>query len=46
MMNKCTFCGRESSVYNIKHVEGYAILECCTDCEKDILREKAADNDE
>lgn len=35
-MNKCTFCGREASE-NTKYVNGYFILECCTDCEDEIL---------
>lgn len=35
-MNKCTYCSRESDSHNFKIVEGYHILECCTDCEDEI----------
>lgn len=34
-MNKCTYCGREGEE-KTKEVRGYTILECCTDCEKEI----------
>lgn len=37
-MNKCTFCGREGD-YPTKNVGGYEILECCSDCERDIKQE-------
>jgi hypothetical protein len=36
-INKCLFCGRESTD-KIKFVCGYEILECCTDCEDEILK--------
>ncbi|MFA6105915.1 MAG: hypothetical protein WC725_05000 [Patescibacteria group bacterium] len=36
-MNKCTFCGRESESHKTKFVGGHGILECCTDCEAEIL---------
>lgn len=36
-MNKCTFCGRKST-HRTKSVGGYEILECCTDCEDEILK--------
>ena len=35
-MNKCTFCGREA-IDNTRYVGGYEILDCCTDCEDEIL---------
>lgn len=38
-MNKCTFCGRESESHDTKHVGGYTILECCTDCETEIIND-------
>lgn len=38
-MNKCTFCGRLSND-KTKFVEGYEILEHCTDCEDQILEGK------
>lgn len=38
-MNRCTFCGREDDTHNTKYVNGYEILECCTDCEAEIINE-------
>lgn len=38
-MSKCTFCGRESNE-KTKFVEGYEILESCTDCEQEIVEEE------
>lgn len=38
-MNKCTYCGRESD-HDTKFIGGYEILECCTDCETEILLEE------
>jgi hypothetical protein len=40
-MNKCTFCGRESNCHDTREVGGYTILECCTDCEGEILEQGA-----
>lgn len=37
-MNKCTYCGREADFGNTKFVGGYEILECCPDCEEEIIR--------
>lgn len=34
-MNECGFCGRKAEE-STKIVEGYRILECCSDCEKEI----------
>lgn len=34
-MTKCTFCGREDNC-GMKVVEGYEVLETCTDCEIEI----------
>lgn len=38
-MAKCTFCGREGEE-KTKYVGGYEILEYCTDCESEILKEE------
>lgn len=38
-MAKCTFCSREGEE-KTKHVGGYEILECCTDCKDEILGEE------
>ncbi|UUV46131.1 hypothetical protein [Bacillus phage vB_BanS-Thrax1] len=38
-MEKCQFCGREDDAHKTKNVGGYEILECCTDCEAEILGE-------
>lgn len=34
-MNTCTFCGR-TETFDTKEVNGYTILECCTDCEHEL----------
>jgi|GEM_PF-5061279 len=34
-MAKCTYCSREAD-QPTKHVGGYKILECCTECEEEI----------
>lgn len=36
-MAKCNFCGRESDCHDLKECCGYYILECCTDCEAELL---------
>ncbi|PFJ23909.1 hypothetical protein [Bacillus cereus] len=35
--NRCTFCGEKSDSHDTKVVCGYIILDCCTDCEEEIL---------
>lgn len=40
-MAKCNYCGRESESHEIKHVGGYEILECCTDCEAEIVADES-----
>lgn len=42
-MNKCTYCGRTGD-FNTKNVGGYEILECCSDCERDIKGEMEEEN--
>lgn len=44
-MAKCTFCGRESEHHNLKVCCGYKILECCTDCEAELLSNAAEDEE-
>lgn len=39
-MKKCTYCGRESEDCKTKFVEGYEILEYCSDCEAEILKDE------
>ena len=39
-MNKCTYCGREGD-WRTKAVGGYTVLECCTDCEREILAKQS-----
>lgn len=39
-MAKCNYCGRESDSHEVKQVGGYYILECCTDCETEILSDQ------
>lgn len=36
-MSRCTFCGRVADHENTKVVEGYTILDECTDCEMELL---------
>lgn len=43
-MAKCTFCGREAD-QKARFVGGYEILECCTDCEDEILEEQRIEDD-
>ena len=43
MMVKCEFCGRENEDSRTKNVGGYTILECCTDCEVEILKDTCPD---
>jgi hypothetical protein len=43
-MNKCTFCGCESEFFGTKVVGGYTILECCNDCEREILEGQEEEN--
>jgi hypothetical protein len=38
-MNKCTFCGCTSDFFDTKIVGGYTILECCNNCEDEILED-------
>lgn len=38
-MNKCTFCGREANC-ETKFVNGYEILEICTDCEEELMEQE------
>lgn len=42
-MNKCTFCGREGE-FSTKNVGGYEILECCSDCEREIKEDQGDGN--
>lgn len=42
-MARCNYCGRESEAHEIKVVGGYEILECCTDCETEILSDQNKD---
>jgi hypothetical protein len=39
-MNRCTFCGTTSDFFDTKFVGGYEILECCHDCEDEILEDQ------
>ncbi|BCC15097.1 hypothetical protein BC30048_p2003 (plasmid) [Bacillus cereus] len=45
-MNKCTFCGRESNCHDTREVGGYTILECCTDCEGEILEQELLEQEQ
>lgn len=38
-MAKCQFCGRKEDM-KTRVVGGYEILECCTDCEVEILEDQ------
>jgi len=38
-VSRCTFCGDEQKDVETKYVQGYEILETCTTCEEEILKE-------
>lgn len=44
-MNKCTFCGREDDC-GTSFVNGYEILESCTDCKEELIEQDEMFNGE